>query len=69
MPFLITKTDSLSPGKQILLYPPREGDEIFEFSTLQEAESKLSEIGGWSIYSDCTLEIIEDEYGFGSYLG
>jgi hypothetical protein len=69
MPFLITKTDSLSTGKQILLYPPREGDEIFEFSTLQEAESKLNEIIGWPIYSDCTLEIIEDEYGFGSYLG
>ena len=40
-----------------------------EFSTLQEAESKLNEIIGWPIYSDCTLEIIEDEYGFGSYLG
>lgn len=68
MPYLIVKTDSTSAGKQILLYPPREGDEIFEFSTLQEAETKKIEIQGLAIYSDCILEIIEDD-GTGSYLG
>ncbi len=63
MPYLITKIVSGLIGEQILIYPPRPGDEIYEFSTLQQAEIKVSEIQNMSIYSDCQLQIIEDTDG------
>lgn len=60
MAFLITKIIPGTPGEQILIYPPREGDEIYDFSTRAEAEQKINEIQNYPIYSDCTLQIIED---------
>lgn len=60
MAYLIVKNVSGVIGEQILIYPSREGDEIFDFLTLTEAEQKLSEIQNNPIYSDCTLQIIED---------
>lgn len=61
MAYLIVKNVSGVVGEQILIYPPREGDEIFDFPTLIEAQEKLNEIQNNPIYSDCTLQIIEDE--------
>jgi len=64
MPYLIVKKTLENPGEQILLFPPREGDQIYEFPTLEQAQSKIGEISSLPIYSDCILEIIEDIYGF-----
>ncbi len=61
--YLIVKIVSGSIGEQILIYPPRPGDEIYDFSTLQQAEIKVSEIQNLPIYSDCQLQIIEDPDG------
>lgn len=61
MAYLIVKNVSGVVGEQILIYPPREGDEIFDFPTLIEAQEKLNEIQNNPIYSDCTLQIIEDQ--------
>ena len=63
MAFLIIKIIPGTPGEQILIYPPRPGDEIYEFSTLQQAEIKVSEIQNMPIYSDCQLQIIENTDG------
>ena len=60
MAFLITKKVSGVPGEQILIYPSREGDEIYDYATLAEAQQKLNQIQGYLIYSDCVLEIIEN---------
>lgn len=60
MAYLIVKNVSGVIGEQILIYPPREGDEIFDFLTLTEAQEKLNEIQNNPIYSDCILQIIED---------
>jgi hypothetical protein len=60
MAYLIVKNVSGVIGEQILIYPPREGDEIFDFLTLTEAQEKLNEIQINPIYSDCILQIIED---------
>ena len=57
--YLIVKIVSGSIGEQILIYPSRPGDEIYDFSTLQQAEIKVSEIQNLPIYSDCQLQIIE----------
>ena len=61
--YLIVKIVSGSIGEQILIYPPRPGDEIYDFLTLQQAEIKVSEIQNLPIYSDCQLQIIEDTDG------
>lgn len=61
MAYLIVKNVSGVVGEQILIYPPREGDEIFDYLTLTEAQQKLNEIQNNPIYSDCTLQIIEDQ--------
>ena len=61
--YLIVKIVSGSIGEQILIYPPRPGDEIYDFLTLQQAEIKVSEIQNLPIYSDCQLQIIEDPDG------
>ncbi len=60
MAFIIIKEVSGAPGEQILIYPPREGDEIYDYPTLIEAQQKLNQIQGYPIYSDCVLGIIED---------
>ncbi len=60
MAFLIIKKVSSIPGEQILIYPPREGDEIYDYATLAEAQQKMNQIQSYPIYSDCVLEIIED---------
>lgn len=60
MSFLIVKTVSGVSGEQILIYPPREGDQIYEYPTLAEAQQKISQIQGYPIYSDCSLEAIQD---------
>jgi hypothetical protein len=60
MAFLIIKKVTGVIGEQILIYPAREGDEIFYFMKLTDAEQKLNEIKGNAIYSDCVLQIIED---------
>ena len=58
---MIIKKVSDINGDQILIYPSREGDEIYCYSTLIEAQQKLNQIQDFPIYSDCVLEIIENE--------
>ena len=58
---MIIKKVSGINSDQILIYPPREGDEIYDYSTLIEAQQKLTQIQNFPIYSDCVLEIIENE--------
>ena len=60
MAYIIVKNVSGIIGEQILIYPPREGDQIYSYSTMEEAQQKLNEIQNESIYSDCDLQIIED---------
>ena len=61
MAFLITKKVNGTDGEQILIYPTREGDEIYDYETLIKAQQKLSSIQDLPIYEDCILEIIENE--------
>jgi hypothetical protein len=60
MAFIIVKEVSGVLGEQILIYPSRNGDEIYSYSTLIEAQQKVNEIKNYPIYSDCVLQIIED---------
>jgi hypothetical protein len=61
MAYMITKKVSGTDGEQILIYPTRESDEIYDYKTLTEAQQKLSLIQDLPIYADCILEIIENE--------
>jgi hypothetical protein len=60
MAYIIVKNVSGIIGEQILIYPFREGDQIYSYSTMVSAQQKLNEIQNESIYSDCDLQIIED---------
>jgi hypothetical protein len=60
MAYIIVKNVSGIIGEQILIYPPREGDQIYSYSTMVEAQQKLNEIQNNPIYNDCILQIIED---------
>jgi hypothetical protein len=60
MAYIIVKNVSGIIGEQILIYPPREGDQIYSYSTMEEAQQKLNEIQNNPIYNDCILQIIED---------
>jgi hypothetical protein len=60
MEYIIVKNVSGVIGHQILIYPNREGDQIYCYSTLLETQQKLNEIQNEPIYSDCMLEIIAD---------
>jgi hypothetical protein len=60
MAYIIVKNVSGIIGEQILIYPHREGDQIYSYSTMIDAEQKLNEIQNDPIYNDCILEIIED---------
>ena len=60
MAFIIIKEVSGILSEQILIYPPREGDKIYSYTTLIEAQQKMNEIQNYPIYSDCILKIIED---------
>jgi hypothetical protein len=60
MAYIIVKNVSGIIGEQILIYPPREGDQIYSYSTMEEAQQKLNEIQNNPIYNDCLLQIIED---------
>lgn len=60
MAFIIVKNVSGIIGEQILIYPFREGDQIYSYSTIEDAQQKLNEIQNYPIYSDCVLQIIED---------
>jgi hypothetical protein len=60
MAYIIVKNVSGIIGEQILIYPHREGDQIYSYSTMVSAQQKLNEIQNESIYSDCDLQIIED---------
>ena len=60
MAYIIVKNVSGVDGQEILIYPHREGDQIYSYSTMEEAQQKLNEIQNYPIYSDCVLQIIED---------
>jgi hypothetical protein len=60
MAYIIVKNVSGIIGEQILIYPNREGDQIYSYSTMEETQQKLNEIKNNPIYSDCVLQIIED---------
>ena len=60
MAYIIVKNVSGIIGEQILIYPHREGDQIYSYTTMEESQQKLNEIQNETIYSDCTLQIIED---------
>lgn len=49
-------------GEQIILHPNIIGDEIFEFDTIEECETKIEEIRNWEMYLDVTLSINEVYY-------
>ena len=42
-------------GEQITLHPFLNGDEIYEFDTIEECETKINEIKDWEMYSDVIL--------------
>jgi macrodomain Ter protein organizer (MatP/YcbG family) len=60
MAYIIVKNVSGADGQEILIYPHREGDQIYSYSTMEETQQKLNEIQNNPIYSDCVLQIIED---------
>jgi hypothetical protein len=49
-------------GEQIILHPFLNGDEIYEFDTIEECETKIEEIRNWEMYSDVILSIKEVYY-------
>lgn len=49
-------------GEQIILHPFLNGDEIYEFDTIEECQSKIDEIQNWEMYSDVELSIKEVYY-------
>jgi hypothetical protein len=51
MAYIIVKNVSGIIGEQILIYPFREGDQIYSYSTMVSAQQKLNEIQNESIYS------------------
>jgi hypothetical protein len=46
----------------ILLYPLIEGDEIYEYDDLQEAEYIVSVISNYDIYKNISLKIVKVFY-------
>jgi hypothetical protein len=60
MAYIIVKNVSGVTGQEILIYPHRDGDQIYSYSTMEEAQQKMNEIQNKAIYSDCTLQIIVD---------
>lgn len=49
-------------GYQLLIHPFVDGDRIYEFKTLQEANNVLKEISSLQIYNDINLSIVKINY-------
>ena len=60
--YRIIKKLKNSITEYILLYPLMEDDEIYEYSTIEEAQEKLDEIKNLSIYNDVDLLITSIDY-------
>lgn len=60
--FRIIKKKPHDDNDFILLHPLVQGDAIYEFETLDEANSKLEQIKNLEIYKDIQLLVIEVTY-------
>jgi hypothetical protein len=60
--YLITKIKVNNVGQEILLYPPTQGDEIYEYFTYEEATENIEKLKQLKIYKDIELIIIETTY-------
>ena len=60
--FQIIKKRNKFFGEQIILHPNIIGDEIYEFDTVEECETKIEEIKNWEMYLDVTLSIKQVYY-------
>ena len=49
-------------GEPILLYPTPIGDGIYEYDTIEECQTQIDSMVGFSIYSGVTLTIKEVYY-------
>ncbi len=60
--YQIIKKRENEVGEPILLYPAPIGDGIYEYDTIEECQSKIDSMVGFSIYSGVTLTIKEVNY-------
>lgn len=60
--YQIVKKREGEDGDPILLYPTPIGDGIYEYDTIEECQSKIDSMIGFSIYENVTLSIKEVYY-------
>ena len=60
--YQIVKKREDEVGEPILLYPTPIGDGIYEYDTIEECQSKIDSIIGFSIYDNVILTIKEVYY-------
>jgi hypothetical protein len=60
MEYTVVKIVNNIKGEQILIYPERQGDKIYSYDNLLEAEECINNIKNYPIYSDCELTVCID---------
>jgi hypothetical protein len=60
--YQIIKQKEGETNHPIILHPPTIGDGIFEFDTIEECETKIEQIKGFSIYENIKLSVQEVYY-------
>jgi hypothetical protein len=60
--YQIVKKKEGEIGEPLLLYPTIIGDGVYEYDTIEECQSKIDSMIGFSIYEGVTLSIREVYY-------